>query len=48
MTDPNEPKPEKPATEDETEAEQQTLKRAEDSGEDATGGTGIVTGIAQA
>ena len=33
---------------DATESEQQALKRAEDSGNDATGGTGILTGIAQA
>jgi hypothetical protein len=33
---------------DATEPEQDALKRAEDSGEDATGGMGIATGIAQA
>jgi hypothetical protein len=33
---------------DATEAEQPILKKAEESGNDATGGMGIATGIAQA
>ena len=32
----------------ETEPEQEALKRAEDSSDDATGGIGLLTGIAQA
>lgn len=48
----DEPKPATsadPARESEpTETKQSVLKKAEDSGDDATGGTGLLTGIAQA